>query len=156
MTPQSWPAIDWDKVIAIVAGVTDFLGDLATVVLGVITIYGLIKYRKKLSATFRLLRIEHLTERRKEIAKTLELLDQSIVKGKSPDARALFGRLDGQLSALCDVFPEFSELQKQVSSIAHNNAPLTEATKQKLIYQVSAKFETFKLTNMNDIAGEQR
>jgi len=156
MKPTFVASIDWDKVVRTIGGLTDFLGDLATVVLGVITIYGLIKYRKKLSATFRLLRIEHLTERRKEIAKTLELLESTIVKGKSLDARALFGRLDGQLCALCDVFPEFNDLQKQVSDIAHNNAPLTEAIKQKLIHQLSAKFETFKLANMNEIAGERR
>lgn len=153
---MSWPNIDWGKVLRIVVGVTDFLGDFATVMLGAITVYGLIRYRKKLSATFRILRLEHMTERRKEIAKTLELLDVAIVKGKSPDTRALFGRLDGQLLALCDVFPEFSDLQKQVSAIAHDGAVLTEAIKQRLIHQISAKFETFKFANMNEIAGERR
>lgn len=147
-------AIDWSKTAAAIAGFIDFLGDLLTVVVSSAAIYGLIKYRKKLSATFRLLRLEHMTERRQEIAKTLDLLSGAIVKGRSMDARALFGRLNGQLIALVEVFPEFSALQLEVASIAHEDAPLTEAIKQRLMHQISAQFDAYKLKSMNDIAGE--
>lgn len=71
------------------------------------------------------------------------------------EARALFGALDGQLRSLCGMFPEFLELQKEVSAIAHNDAPLTEAIKQRLVYQINAEFESYKLNSMKDFGGEK-
>lgn len=153
---MSIPAIDWPKTLGNIALATDFLGDAVTVLVGALTLYGIAKYRKKVSATFRALRLEHMSERRKEITNTLDLIAGSIVKGKALDARALFGALDGQMRALCSIFPEFSELQKEVSNIAHNNAPLTEAIKQRIVHQVKAEFETYKLNSMKELGGEQK
>lgn len=152
---QLMPAIDWVKTASNIASLIDFLGDLTTVLVGLMTLIAFFRYKKKIGSAIKLLRINHINERVAEIRKTLDLiLVAEMQKGRAQNVRALFGRLNGQLVPFCEVLPELKELQGRVDSIAHGAGQLNEPIRQQIAHEILAKIEGSKLLALNSVVGE--
>lgn len=133
------------------------LADLVTVAIGAATIFAFFRYKDRISAAIRLLRLNHLNERREEVKKTLDLLaDVPVSKASAKDVRALFGRLNGQITPLCAVVVELTEIQQTIESIALQNGKLTEPIKQTVIHTVHAQFESARYNSLGQAAGENK
>lgn len=148
--------IDWHEIFANVASSVDFLGDLTTTLIGLVSLIAFIRYRRKIAAAIRLLRINHVNDRINEIRKTLDLiLAEKIPKGRAAELRGLFGRLNGQLVPLCALVPELHKIQEQVESIAHNSGLLNESIKQQISHEIIAQVESSKLLSFNKAVGSK-
>ena len=149
------PEIDWIKTANYIASAVDFLGDLTTVLVGLLSAIAFFRYKKKIGAAIKLLRINHINERVSEIRKTLDLiLAAEMPKGRAQNVRSLFGRLNGQLLPFCEVVPELKELQGRVDAIAHSAGQLNDPIRQQIAHEIAAKIESSKLLALNSVVGE--
>lgn len=132
------------------------IADVVTAVIGVATIYAFFRYKNRISAALRLLRLNHMNDRKEEIKKTLDLIsDMPFEKKTAKDVRSLFGRLNGQLAPLCEVVPELRAVQVTIEEIALSNGKLTEPIKQHLVHTVHARFESARFKTLGQAAGEK-
>lgn len=155
-SPPPIPGPDWSAIGGWIAEAVDFSGDLTTTLLGIATLVAFVKYRGKVAAVVRLLRLNHVNDRVAEIRKTLDLiLSADIPKGRAAELRGLFGRLNGQLVPFCALMPELESLQKQINTIAHESGQLNEPIKQQIVHQIVAQIESSRLMSMNEIVGSK-
>lgn len=147
--------VDWSGLRHSAAATVAFFSDLITCVVGGASIYAFFRYRHRVSALLRLLRVHYLNDRISEIKKTLERLESTtITKGGSPESRALFGRLSGQLGPLCSLIPALKPIHDQVDDIALNKGPLTEPIRNKVTYRIEAEIANARLTDITEAVEE--
>lgn len=140
----------------VLSGTVSFFSDFLTCILGVATIYAFFRYKGRIAAAIRLLRLSHLNDRSSEVKETLDLiLACGIAKGRATELRGLFARLNGQLLPLCDVFQELRDLQVQVEDVAHKNGRLNDAVRQQVVHQIRSQLESIKYTSLSDAAGQK-
>ena len=132
------------------------LADILTLLVASGTIYGLIKYRKKIPSLIRALLAQHLSERFSKVRDTLSLIDSERLTKNSTKVRTLFARLNGQLISLAVIAPELGQIQKEVEEIADRNGVLNESVKARLVHQIEGALENSKINGLIDIAGEVR
>lgn len=148
--------IDWPKTIKSIVEVASFSSDSITVIVGLLTLFALLKYKSRFGALLRFLRTNHVNDRVTEVQVTLDLvLSTQIPKGGALMIRSLFGRLNGQILPLLPFVSGLDQLQIQVNSIAHEAGQLNEAIKQQIVHQIKAQLESSKFMNINELIGEQ-
>lgn len=145
-----------ESLLTGIAVAVGFLADLVTALIGGATIYAFLRYRGRISAGLRLLRLNHLNERRDEVRKTLDLIAETrFERTTAKDVRALFGRLNGQVTPLCGVIPELELIQGVIEEIALRNGKLTEPIKQHVVHTVHAQFESARFRSLGQAAGDK-
>ena len=130
------------------------LADCLTIAIAGVTLFGVLRYRKKIPSLIRAVISQHLSERFNRVRETLQLIEDEKILKNSSRARNLFSRLNGQLLSICEIAPDLKSIQKVIEEIAERNGELNEGIKLRLVHQVEGLLENSKIKGLIDIAGE--
>jgi len=137
----------------IIAEGVKFGADLFTLILGGIALWGILFRRKKLALLFKVLISSFTNERVKRIKETLGKLESLTFDEKNDrkEIFALLGRVSGQIKSLATDGSGLKEIDQEIAELLCKNKPLTEATKQKIVYELHSRLDNISFVETSKI-----
>ncbi len=117
-----------------------FIAHTCTAILGLLTIWGLIRHRKKIRSFVQLLGHNLVNERIRRIRATITRLDELNhgVKEDRKEIVAILGELAGMIRAFTKHNAEFLQMYEQMIKLTTTNSEgLSEATKRRLAEELN-------------------
>jgi hypothetical protein len=141
------------EIIKAISDTVRFGANLFTFILGGIALWGILFRRKKLALFFKILISSFTNERVKRIKETLGKLESLTFdeKDNRKEIFALLGRVSGQIKPLATDGSGLKEIDKEISDLLAKTIPLTEATKQKIVYELHSRLDNISFVETSKI-----
>ena len=140
-------------ILKVISEAIKFGADLFTLILGGIALWGILFRRKKITLLFKVLISSFTNERVKRIKETLGKLE-SLNFDEKDDRKeifALLGRVSGQIKPLALDENGLKEIDSEISILLAKTKPLTEATKQKIVYELHSRLDNVSFSETSKI-----
>lgn len=140
-----------------IARIVAFGSDLITLVLGAITLWTIVRHRKRISILVSVFLASFHNERVKRIKETLGKLDSLNFEDKR-DRReiiALFGQVSGQIKHLINDRNNLKPIHDELLVLLENPVRIGEPVKRRIVYELHGELDRASFAETQRLAEKQ-